>query len=187
MRRAKSPETKALMRGLQERVMSLATVHKELYQTTGLADVRADELLGDLVRQIVGMASAPGRTFRIDTDFAPIPLTPDQAVPLSLLLTEALTNALKYAEAAPGEPSPRIALRFAGLGEQKAELVIVNTAGPKPSEPSAEGTGLGSQLLGAFASQLGGEIQSGFEDATFTLRVEFVVTALQGAEERHGG
>ena len=187
MRRAKSPETKALMRGLQERVMSLATVHKELYQTTGLADVRADELLGDLVRQIVGMASAPGRTFRIDTDFAPIPLTPDQAVPLSLLLTEALTNALKYAEAAPGEPSPRIALRFAGLGEQRAELVIVNTAGPKLTEPSAEGTGLGSQLLGAFASQLGGEVRSGLEASIFTLRVEFVVTALQGAEERHGG
>jgi two-component sensor histidine kinase len=117
MRRARSPETRALMKGLQDRVMSLATVHKELYQTSGLTDVRADELLGDLVRQIVGMASAPGRTFRIDTDLAAIPLAPDQAVPLSLLLTEGLTNAIKYATPAEGEPSPRISVAFAASPE----------------------------------------------------------------------
>jgi two-component sensor histidine kinase len=186
MRRAKSPETKALMRGLQERVMSLATVHKELYQTTGLTDVRADELLGDLVRQIVGMASAPGRTFRIETDFAPILLAPDQAVPLSLLLTEGLTNAIKYAVPDPGEPSPRLVLRFATLPEGRAELSIANTAPSEPAPPS-EGTGLGSQLVSAFASQLGGEIQAGVENGRYALRVAFALTSLKGAEERHTG
>lgn len=187
MRRAKSPETKALMRGLQERVMSLATVHKELYQTSGLADVRADELLGDLVRQIVGMASGPGRHFRIETDFAPIPLTPDQAVPLALLLTEGLTNAIKYAAPEPDEAPPRIALAFKPKGVVGAELVIVNTASADPSPPSPEGTGLGSQLVAAFASQLGGEVQSSAEDGLYRLRVEFALTSLQRAEERHGG
>ncbi len=187
MRRAKSPETKALMRGLQERVMSLATVHKELYQTSGLADVRADELLGDLVRQIVGMASGPGRHFRIETDFAPIPLTPDQAVPLSLLLTEGLTNAIKYAAPAPGEAAPRITLGFTPKGSVGAELVIANTAPAEPPPSSPEGTGLGSQLVAAFASQLGGEMRSGVEGGLYTLRVEFALTSLQRAEERHGG
>lgn len=186
MRRARSPETKALMRGLQERVMSLATVHKELYQTSGLADVRADELLGDLVRQIVGMASAPGRTFRIETDFAPVRLAPDQAVPLSLLLTEGLTNAIKYAAPEPGGVSPRIALRFAALPEGRAELVIENGAPAVPPEPS-EGTGLGSQLVSAFASQIGGEVRTAVADGTFSLRVAFALSPLQGAEERHGG
>ena len=186
MRRAKSPETKALMKGLQERVMSLATVHKELYQTSGLTDVRANELLGDLVRQIVGMASGPGRTFQIETDFAPIPLAPDQAVPLSLLLTEGLTNAIKYAAPEPGTTSPRIALRFAPIGEGRAELVIANGAPAVPSAPS-EGTGLGSQLVNAFASQLGGEVRSAVTDGLFTLRLEFALSSLQGAEERHSG
>jgi two-component sensor histidine kinase len=133
------------------------------------------------------MASAPGRTFRIESDFAPIPLTPDQAVPLSLLLTEGLTNAIKYAEPEPGGASPRLSLRFASLGDGRAELVIANTARSAPAEPPAEGTGLGSQLMGAFASQLGGEVRSGLENGTFTLRVEFVVSALRGAEQRNGG
>ncbi len=186
MRRARSPETKALMKGLQDRVMSLATVHKELYQTSGLADVRADELLGDLVRQIVGMASAPGRTFRIDTDFAPVPLAPDQAVPLSLLLTEGLTNAIKYAVPEPGEASPRIALRFTARDSGQAVLIIENTAPEVPS-PAAEGTGLGNQLVNAFASQLGGEVRSEIQDRRFVLRMEFMLSSLQGAEQRHGG
>jgi two-component sensor histidine kinase len=174
------------MKELQERVMSLATVHKELYQTSGLTDVRADELLGDLVRQIVGMASAPGRTFGIETDFAPIPLAPDQAVPLSLLLTEGLTNAIKYAAPEPGTTSPRIALRFARSGEGRVELVIANSA-PVTGPASSEGTGLGSQLVNAFASQLGGEVRSGVSDGLFTLRLEFALSSLHGAEQRHSG
>lgn len=166
--------------------MSLATVHKELYQTTGLTDVRADELLGDLVRQIVGMASTPGRTFRIETDFAPIPLAPDQAVPLSLLLTEGLTNAIKYAVPDAGEPSPRLSLRFAALPDRRAELTISTTAPVEPAAP-AEGTGLGSQLVNAFASQLGGEVRAGVQDGRYVMRLEFALSSLEGAEERHGG
>ncbi|TNC72452.1 sensor histidine kinase [Rubellimicrobium roseum] len=185
-RRARSPETKALMRGLQERVMSLATVHKELYQTSGLTDVRADELLGDITRQIIGMASAPGRAFHIDHDFAPIPLTPDQAVPLSLLLTEALTNAIKYAEPAPGASSPRLELRFAPLPGNRAELVIVNTASEGEAAAEPEGTGLGQQLVGAFASQLGGELETRQADGRYLLRVAFELNPLARAENRHG-
>ena len=61
MRTAKSPEARRLVRGLQERVMSLATVHKELYQTSGLATIHADELLSEIVQQIVRLSTAPGR------------------------------------------------------------------------------------------------------------------------------
>ncbi len=59
IRKAESPEAKLLMRGLQDRVMSLATIHRELYQTSGVTDIRADELLSRIVRQVVKMARAP--------------------------------------------------------------------------------------------------------------------------------
>ena len=60
-RRARSPEAKVIVQGLQERVMSLATIHKGLYMTTGVADVQADELLEDILRQIVSIAARPDR------------------------------------------------------------------------------------------------------------------------------
>ncbi|KDB05599.1 hypothetical protein U879_00680, partial [Defluviimonas sp. 20V17] len=49
MRREKSPEVKAIMKNLQDRVMSLATIHRGLYLTSGVSDVRADELLAGIV------------------------------------------------------------------------------------------------------------------------------------------
>src|SRR5690606_6386022 len=111
-RRLHSPEARVLMKSLQDRVMSLATIHRGLYQTSGLADVRADELLTDIVRQIFKMSSGPGRSFDVSTKFDDLNLTPDQAVPLSLLLTEALTNAIKYAGSDNGGlPTIHISLR----------------------------------------------------------------------------
>jgi two-component sensor histidine kinase len=184
MRRTTSPETRALMRGLQERVMSLATVHKELYQTTGQVDVRADELLGDITRQIVAMASGPGRRFRVVTDFAPLRLAPDQAVPLALLLTEALTNALKYAQPAPDEPLPRLDLSLRALPGGQAELAVANSAAPEamPAAPAAaaNGTGLGGQLLAAFASQVGGELGVERAAGRHRLTLRFALQPLEG-------
>ncbi|MDR0810106.1 MAG: histidine kinase, partial [Gemmobacter sp.] len=111
IRKAQSPESKSLLKGLQDRVMSLATIHRELYQTTGLTDIRADELLQSIVSQITRMANRPGDPIRISTRLDDIRLTPDQAVPLSLLVTEALTNALKYCGAPPGrKPTLRVEL-----------------------------------------------------------------------------
>jgi two-component system, sensor histidine kinase PdtaS len=157
MRQTRSDEAKWLMHGLRDRVMSLATIHRGLYQTTGLTDIRADELLSDILRQVVKMGTGPGRRFAVKSSFAPIRLTPDQAVPLALLLTEALTNALKYAASADGGPaSLRVTLE--DVAPMRARLSVANsTGGTAPTRSGDEaGTGLGSQLLEAFAHQIGG-------------------------------
>ncbi|MBK8441510.1 MAG: sensor histidine kinase [Rhodobacter sp.] len=75
MRKAVSPEAKALIKGLHDRVMSLATVHRELYQTSGQADVRADELMQLIVAQVLRMGAQPGREIDVTTDFEPFRLT----------------------------------------------------------------------------------------------------------------
>ena len=187
MRQARSPETRTLMKSLQDRVMSLATIHRELYQTTGLTDVRADELLAQIVRQILNMASGPGRLFDLVTDFDVLHMTPDQAVPLSLLLTEALTNAIKYASLDAGKAGPRTMPRLnITLKRQDGMRVILSVANsvaaataPRPAE---DGSGLGSQLIAAFAIQLAADIKTTLTDGTYQLTVAFDVTPLVRAE-----
>ena len=76
IRSAKSGEAKALLKALQERMMSLATVHRELYQTSGLADVRARELLPDIVRQIMAISAGPEKPFDVDIDIDDLRLIP---------------------------------------------------------------------------------------------------------------
>ena len=188
MRQARSPETRTLMKSLQDRVMSLATIHRELYQTSGLTDVRADELLAQIVRQVMNMASGPGRQFDLVTDFDVLHLTPDQAVPLSLLLTEALTNAIKYA-GSDGNLShaatvPRLSVSLKRQGGVKAILTVSNSVGAVDVTPLPEedGSGLGSQLIAAFAMQLAAQTLITRSDGIFQLSVAFDVTPLGQAE-----
>jgi two-component system, sensor histidine kinase PdtaS len=183
IRQSKSDEARTLMKGLQERVMSLATIHRGLYQTSGLTDVRADELLTDILRQILSMATAPGRNFHVVTGFDDIALTPDQAVPLSLLLTEALTNAIKYSRSAAGKP-PRLEVTLRREGATEAVLSVGNEIASPAPETGSDG-GLGSQLMTAFAQQLGGVNRVTVQGDMYRLRLRFPLRALAEAESGH--
>lgn len=185
MRKAIAPEAKALLKGLQDRVMSLATIHRGLYQTSGLADVRADELFRDIVRQIVNMGSSPARKFEVNLDLVELHLPPDQAVPLSLLLTEAMTNAMKYAGTAPGKPV-EIAVRLKTEQGGMQLLQVVNSLPGKSdaiaqeheSAAKANSTGLGEQLLSAFSQQLGGTLSHDITDEIYSLSIRFKAKSL---------
>ena len=188
MRQTRTAEAKGVLRGVQERIMSLATIHKSLYQTTGLSDIRANELLADIIRQTLRMATGPCKRINVSTDFYAISLTPDQAVPLSLLLTEAMTNALKYAATAEGGV-PRLSVSMKRLTGQRAALELINSASGTPENPAdyEASTGLGAQLLRAFAQQIGGTLTQDHGPDSYALRVEFTIAALEGAELRTAG
>ena len=193
MRKAVAPESKALLKGLHDRVMGLATIHRGLYQTTGMADVRADELLADIARQVVYVGSVADQRVDLRTELDEVHLIPDQAVPLSLLLTELLTNAIKYSDAGPDE-TVRITLRLRRMGGRAAVMEVENSLPTTPADPLPEamnpspGTGLGTQLLRAFTIQLGGTIDVEQTAGSYLVAVRFNVTNLTDAENlgEHG-
>jgi two-component sensor histidine kinase len=193
-RRAEHDETRRVLRSVQDRIMSLATIHRNLYQSESLSEVRADRLLSEIINQIVAMGAPPGSHIQVETALDPVTLYPDQAVPLALAATEAMMNALKYAgvpepSAAPDGGTPRAvpaAIR-AMLRSDAAGLVtfeITNTRNPAlvaaggqtgPAGPQnvAQGAGLGSQLIAAFAAQLGGETEILDQPDLYRLRLSF--------------
>ena len=179
IRKSVNPETRSLLRSLHERVMSLATVHRELYQTSGLVDVRADELLESIVAQVLRMGARSDQLVETKTGFDDIRLTPDQAVPLSLILTEALTNALKHASpSTPGKTNLSVTLRRRGAGHAVLEISnSADTNGQSAFSSSLESTGLGQQLLTAFASQLMGNLTIGPEEGSYVVRLDFPLVA----------
>ena len=187
MRKAATGEAKSLVKSLHDRVMSLATVHRELYQTSGLTDVKSDELLAQIVEQVLRMGTVPGRPIAVTTEFDPIRLTPDQAVPLSLIVTESLTNVLKHAgvDETTGKTTLRVSLRRHGEG--RAMLTVANTArrdGDVSMSPEADSTGLGEQLLAAFATQLNGDLKVDRDQEIYAVTLDFPIRALSEAEAR---
>ena len=186
IRSARTYEAKDLLKNLQERIMSLATVHRGLYQTSGLADVRARELIPDIVRQIMSMSSGLENPFETTNDIDDLRLVPDQAVPLSLLLAEALTNALKHAGASRDHPG-KLTVRLKRSGGSDAVLEVINSWRERDANPAVLGVpdhGIGSQLITAFVQQLGGRQEFGKSDGEYYLRVIFEVSPLSMAESR---
>nr|WP_241865518.1 histidine kinase dimerization/phosphoacceptor domain -containing protein [Paracoccus salsus] len=164
-------DAKRVLRSVQDRVAALATIYRNLYQAEHLDAVEADRLIGDIINQMVSASVGPGSNLKVETQIQPMTLLPDQAVPLSLLATEAFTNALKYAGTASGEDGPWVRVSLTAPEPNWGLLEIVNSTGAPQCE--GEGTGLGGQLIEAFSTQLEGETSSQVEDHRFTLRLRF--------------
>ena len=184
IRKSVNPEARTLLKNLLDRVMSLATVHRELYQTSGLTDVHADELLASIVAQVLRMGTSADHQVATKTAFDPIRLTPDQAVPLSLILTEALTNALKHGSTASSAKTD-LSVSLRKIDSENARLEVINTmptADDVPLPHSLESTGLGQQLLTAFASQLMGKLTIDDTGGRYSVCLDFPLREMPSTE-----
>ncbi|WP_179381107.1 sensor histidine kinase [Jannaschia marina] len=174
VREVASNEAKQALRQTQDRVLSMATIHRDLYQTneTGLVDV------GHLVQEVVGKTieiNADGDPLDVETEIEGIWLYPDQAVPMSLLASEAVINALKHMPAAADTRGRRfMSVRLTQLEDRTCIFECENSAGcgEKPTRPR----GMGRRLIQAFATQLGAETQVNESDGRYHLHVTFTAS-----------
>lgn len=190
VRTARTTEARNALKSIQERVLSLATIHRELYQTSGLTDIRADELLPQIAHHILRIGTAPGRQFDLDLKIDDIRLTPDQAVPLSLFLTEGMANVMKHAWRGQGG-QPRVTLSCLRVEGDEAEFVLRNTLGAEtktftPSDSMVDdgSDGFGGKLLEAFAQQVEGQMTRSHDGDMYVLSLRFPLRPLTEAEDR---
>ena len=172
MRQEQSSAVRTILEGLHDRVMALATVHISLYQTAGQKDVRMDGLFAGVIRQISGMGKTSSTKPQIETDFEPIKLIPDQAVPLALLLTELLAG---MATAEMSVKPVEVSLRKVDSG-QRARLHITGpaVAGTVVADQPTP-TVIGAQLVRGFAQQIGGKVSVAHSPNAVDVTVEFPI------------
>ncbi len=161
MRRVQDPGLRRVLKSVQDRVMSLATIHRILYQSERVADVRADRLLEELLHQL-GTISANEAQVKLACDLDPIRLFPDQVVPLALLATEAINNAYKFM-GKPKDRDPWLRINFKLEEDNMVLLEVVNSVGAPlaQGELREDGTSLGGQLITAFGRQLEATMEEG--------------------------
>lgn len=163
MRQLQDPGAQAVLRNVQDRVLGLATIHRSLYEKTQLSKLQVDRVLDDILRQYLSVGVVPESGIDITTRLDPLRIDPDRLVPLTLLLAEAVTNALKHigGPGNGGAPWLDISLRER---DGKAELTIANSIHPSPADCARHApndTRLGSELIAAFALQLDAELERG--------------------------
>ncbi len=158
--RIRLPEARAEFQSARDRVRALATVHRHLYAHGEIHTINMRTFLLELCGQLfTAMGETEGERLSLEIEAPELEMSSDQAVPISLIVTEAVTNAIKY-----GYPAGRrgtIVVRLREVGDE-AELVIQDdgvgiTAG---KAETAEGTrdGIGIQLIHGFARQLGARL-----------------------------
>lgn len=167
------PDAKRVLRSIQDRVSALATIYRNLYQAEHLDAVQADMLLTDIITQLTAVSAVSARPVDVEMRIGKLSMLPDQAVPLTLLATEAFTNALKYAgPPAPGV-SPWVHVTMEETAPGRGCLEVENSV--SPDEKESRGTGLGSQLIEAFAMQLEADVSQDRLDDRYRLAVTFTV------------
>lgn len=172
IRRAQSEDARYVLKRLQDRILSLATVHKSLYQNNDLGCVDAGALVQEIVGQLLAVGLPSGSRVKITQSYEPMEMDADDAAPLTLLISEAVTNALKYTSAPFAKKPAKLDIMLRREGADRAIFEIVNSA---TGTAAAGGTGLGSQLINAFARQLSAQVETSVSEGLHRLSLSFPI------------
>lgn len=155
--RIKLPEARAEFQSARDRVRALATVHRHLYAHGELHSIKMREFLVELCEQLFhAMGETPNDRIELDVSAPDVQISSDQAVPLSLIVTEAVSNAVKYAF--PRGRRGSVSVRLV-TDDDDAELSIrddgIGVPAGRVETESGTRDGIGITLIRGFARQLG--------------------------------
>jgi two-component sensor histidine kinase len=142
------PELRPLLEETGARVRAIALVHEQIYRTASPSDVQLDKFIVQLVQQL--QASMIAGTAKITTDLQPVTIGLDRAVPVAILATEAITNAIQHG-LHDGEGAITVTL----ASQNGLNRLAVHDSGS--GDRDAGKSGLGTRIITALARQIDGE------------------------------
>ena len=138
---------------LQSRLSAMAAMHEHIYRHDRYEDIDASELIPVVVDEVI---HAYGSSSEVRYDLDHVAVDRDHVTPLSLLLSELVTNALKYAFPDGGAGIITVTVRDRGDG--RCDLTVADNGvgfAPMPDTPAS----MGMRLIRGVVSQMGGTSQ----------------------------
>lgn len=150
-------KVKNLIKSSQNRVISMAMVHEMLYMRKDLTRIEYKSYVQELSEYLVKSVKGVKNNIKLKIDIPDIKLGIDTAIPLGLLINEALTNSLKYGIKDDNEGEIHIALKQED--EKDYVLNIGDNGVGFPEALNFKNTkSLGLKLIHNLARQLKGTI-----------------------------
>jgi two-component sensor histidine kinase len=172
----------AAIRESRNRVYTMSLIHKKLYQGEDVASINMKDYLEEL-HVYLSESLNKDRPIRFTLQVAQVDLDVSQAVPVGLIVNEAITNALKYAFP-PGHPDPAIHLQLDMDARQQATLVITdNGIGLPANRQAGVSDGLGLKLMKGLAGDLDGSLQFESKNGTQVTLAFIANTPLYKSQE----
>jgi PAS domain S-box-containing protein len=144
---------------MKGRIMSMALVHRMLYESEDLSRIDLAAFIPSLADPILSGHRSDRERIELRYDLVPVTVTMDVAIPFGLALNELVTNSMKHAF--PGGRRGRVDIRL----QQEGSLVRIGVADDGVGLPAAfdidECPSLGMQLVKSLCAQLKGSLSIG--------------------------
>lgn len=136
----------------RERIRAMSLIHDRLYSTGNYAAIDFADYLREMLSLTVSSNRPAACEVAITLEAEPLRVEVDHAVPLSLIASELVLNALKHG--LRDRSHGRILVRLARLGT--ACELFVGDDGPGPASAAADVRGTGRQLIDSLTRQIRG-------------------------------
>lgn len=149
--------TTKLLGTLQNRIRSIATVYEMLYQSNRIDRVNIVEYLASLLNHL--LLDEARVEVRFEANVENLMVDVSRATACGLILTELITNALKYAFPTDQSPGPAVKVRLSQIeGEQVLLEIQDNGVGLPPDLTLNSVESVGLSLVQALTQQLKGSL-----------------------------
>lgn len=158
------------IRNSEQRMNSVALIHQKLYQSDNVMTVNMSDYIDELLGYLANCFNLDGVViFQKDVDN--IELEVNLAVPIGLILNEAVTNSIKYAFGSIGNGLIKISLKTAGA--HKYLLSVSDNGQGLPADFDLQQThSMGFNLMKGLSKQIGGKLTT-MNNGGLKIRVEF--------------
>lgn len=156
-RKVSDPVALSVLRDSQNRVRAMALVHEKLYKTDDLTRIDLADYIYSLAYSLLETYHAGNNHITLRLEIEPCGLDIETALPCGLLLTELMSNSLKYAfaDSSPGE----IAITSSLGADHQLSLKVQDNGIGLPSEFDLQQmSSLGLSLVKNLAKQLRGTV-----------------------------
>ncbi|HKO80067.1 MAG TPA: sensor histidine kinase, partial [Chitinophagaceae bacterium] len=155
----------------QHRVHAMSLIHQKLYNAENLSSIEMSFYIRELVSYLADSFDT-GQRIRFEYDIEPLEIDVSRAVPLGLILNEAITNAIKYAF--PDGRDGVISISLAATAQHHYLLSIADNGVGMPSHYNNKKPGsLGMSLIAGLSEDLDGHFSIENNNGTI-LKISFV-------------
>lgn len=159
----KNQQTKENLALTQQRVESMALIHKNLYQRDNLAAIEMKEYIKNLSESLISSYQSSSKKVDLLLDMPVYELDIDRAIPLGLIINEIVTNSLKYAY--PENYNAKLHISLSKLDTSKTSIRIADNGIGKSAHAIPS---FGSHLIELLTKQINAKVISGNDKGHWT-------------------
>ena len=149
-------EARQALSETQARIQAIAGVHRHLYVTDDVRSVKIGDYLNSLAAELETTMQAAGTAGRIRVEVENISIPTEKAASVGVVVTELVTNALKYAY--PDGEAGEVRILVSRRADAGIDLSVEDDGIGWDGTGTPQGTGLGSRIVKAMAHGLGASV-----------------------------